>query len=143
MAAIDDIHDGNAILEEVEEGYRDIFAEIFLNEDSDDEFLGFDADDIDDDETNVPFEDTWFEGTWSLTISDFEGRKKINTDLNDDVEMVDFVKLFLDDYFLDTLVEETNKYAQDFFVSPQGTNLKPQSRFRKWTDVTETTFGVS
>jgi len=47
--------------------------------------------------------------------------------------MLDFVRLFISDEFIDdVLVRETNKYAADFFNSPQERNLKPHSHFHKW-----------
>lgn len=62
MEVVDDVLDGNALLEQVDPDNRDIFREIFLNDDSDEEFLGFDPEDLENDEGTITFEDTWIQG---------------------------------------------------------------------------------
>ncbi|XP_062570286.1 piggyBac transposable element-derived protein 4-like [Saccostrea cucullata] len=136
MEVVDDVVEGNAVLDQVDPENRDLFREIFLNENSDDEFVGFDAEDLENDEGTVEFEDKWIQDDLIVHAPVFRGEKKINVDLDDDCEMIDFFKLIVTEQFLEeVLVQETNKYAADFFNSPQGRNLKPQSRFRKWSDV--------
>lgn len=136
MEVVDDVLDGNELLEQVDHNNRDIFREIFLNDDSDEEFLGFDPEDLENDEGTITFEDTWIQGNLDAHPPQFQREKKINVDLPDECDMIDFFKLFISDEFIDeVLVQETNKYAADFFNSAQGQNIKPQSRFHKWTDV--------
>lgn len=136
MDVVDDVLDGNAVLDQVDAENRDLFREIFLNEDSDEEFLGFNPEDLENDEGTAEFEHTWIQGDLDVNAPIFRGEKKINVELDDDCEMIEFFKLIVTEQFLeDVLVQETNKYAADFFNSPQGRNLKPQSRFRKWVDV--------
>lgn len=136
MEVVDDVLDGNELLEQEEHNNKDIFREIFLNDDSDEEFLGFDPEDLENDEGTITFEDTWIQGNLDAHPPQFQREKKINVDLPDECDMIDFFKLFISDEFIDeVLVQETNKYAADFFNSAQGQNIKPQSRFHKWTDV--------
>jgi len=107
-----------------------------LNDDSEEEFLGFDPEDLENDEVTMPFVDTWVRGNLDVNCPEFRGEKKINVDMGEDSQMLDFFRLFISDEFIDdVLVRETNKYAADFFNSPQGRNLKPHSRFHKWADV--------
>ncbi|KAM4544857.1 piggyBac transposable element-derived protein 4-like [Odontesthes bonariensis] len=54
-------------------------------------------------------------------------------DLTNSDSALDFLSLFLNDEFWNLLVTETNRYAQQFLASHQ---LKPHSRFHKWSDVT-------
>jgi hypothetical protein len=47
--------------------------------------------------------------------------KKINVDMGEDSQLLDFFRLFISDEFIDdVLVWEANKYAADFFNFPQG-----------------------
>jgi len=83
-----------------------------MNEDSDDEFLGFDEADLENNE-EVPTEidpNVWTRGNLDPNVPIFTGEKKIAKDFDDDVEMLDFVKLFITEEFIDILVEETNRY---------------------------------
>ncbi|CAG2189528.1 CHD4 [Mytilus edulis] len=100
-----------------------------------DEFLGFDEDDLENDEQIAPFEDTWIRGNLDTCALPFDKEKSLNFDVGDNPEMVDFLRLILDDVFFDTLVLETNRYATDFFATPDGQNLKPHSCFKQWEDV--------
>ncbi|XP_062613738.1 piggyBac transposable element-derived protein 4-like [Saccostrea cucullata] len=99
----------------------------------------FDADDLEFDEENLTqFQgDEWMQGNLHFRDFNIYGEKKINVDLGENAEMIDFVKLFIDDHVMDIMVQETNKYAADFLASLQGQNLKRQSRFRKWNDVSQ------
>lgn len=136
MEVVDDVLDGNAILQQVDPENRDLFREVFMD-DSDEEFLGFDVDELENDEGTADFEDTWVQGNMDVRNLRFRGEKKINVEIPEHADMIDFFKLYITDDFIDNiLVQETNKYAQDFFNSPQGQNLKPQSRFRKWVNAT-------
>ncbi|CAC5395839.1 unnamed protein product [Mytilus coruscus] len=135
MEVVEEVADGDALLELVEPDNHDFVREIFLNDDSGDEFLGFDEDDLENDEQIAPFEDTWIRGNLDTRALPFDKEKSLNFDVGDNPEMVDFLRLILDDVFFDTLVEETNRYATDFFATPDGQNLKPHSRFKQWEDV--------
>ena len=57
MEAVEDVIDGNAILQQVDPEHRDLFREIFMDEDSDEEFLGFNTDDLENDEGTADFKE--------------------------------------------------------------------------------------
>ena len=117
MEVIEDVLDGNVILDQVDVENRDLFREIFLNEDSDEEFLGFNPEDLENDEGTAEFEDTWIQGDLDVNAPVFRGEKKTNFNLEDDCEMVEFFKFIITEQFLeDDLVQETNKYAADFLT---------------------------
>jgi hypothetical protein len=46
MDVVENVVDGDTILDQVDPENRDIFREIFLNDDSEEEFLGFDPEDL-------------------------------------------------------------------------------------------------
>ena len=136
MEVIEEVVDGGALLEQVQPENRDFFREIFQNEDSDEEFLGFDTDDLENDDEIAPFEDTWVPGNLDARDMPFDGESKINADLGDDPAMIYFFRLYIqnvNEEFIDLLVEETDRYVTAFFRSVQ--QLKPQSRFKMWSDV--------
>ena len=135
MEVIENVADIDVILEQVDPENRDFVREIFLNEDSDEEFLGFDEDDLENDEQIAPFEDNWIHGNLDTRALAFDAEKKLNFDLGENPEMIDFFRLIIDEHFINKLVEETNRYAHDFFQSEQGQQLKPHSRFKLWDDV--------
>ena len=88
MEVIEEVVDGGALLEQVQLENRDFYREIFQNEDSDEEFLRFDADDLENDDEIAP-------------------------------AMIDFFHLYINEGFIDLLVEETNRYVTAFFRSVQ------------------------
>ncbi|CAG2237531.1 unnamed protein product [Mytilus edulis] len=135
MEVVEEVADSDALLELEEPDNHDFVREIFLNDDSGDEFLGFDEDDLENDKQIAPFEDTWIRGNLDTCALPFDKEKSLNFDVGDNPEMVDFLRLILDDIFFDTLVLETNRYATDFFATPDGQNLKPHSCFKQWEDV--------
>ena len=49
MDVVENVIDGNTILDQVDPENRDISRKIFLNEDSEEEFLGFDPEDLQND----------------------------------------------------------------------------------------------
>lgn len=106
QAHVDDIAEGNIELEEADDETRDLVNEIFLDNDSDEEFLGFDADDLEFDEENLAqFQgDDWVQGNLDFRDFNFYGEKKINVNLGENPEMIDFVKLFIDDHVMDIMV---------------------------------------
>ena len=116
MEVVEDVLDGNVILDQVDVENKDLFREKFLNEDSDEEILRFNPEDLENDEGTAEFEDTWIQGDLDVNAPRFRGEKKMNVNLEDDCEMVEFFKLIITEQFLeDVLVQETNKYAADFF----------------------------
>jgi len=69
--------------------------------------------------TRDPFVDMWVRGNLDVNCPEFRGEKKINVDMGEDSQLLDFLGLFISDEFIDdVLVRETNKYASDFFNSP-------------------------
>lgn len=132
MEVVDDVLGGNAILQNVDPENRDLFREKFMDDESDEEFTGFNPEDFENDEDTIDFEEDFVQGNMDARNLQFRGEKKINVEIDENAEMVDFFKLYVTDEFIDeTLVQETNKYAQDFLNSAQGQNLKPPSRFHK------------
>lgn len=132
MEVVDDVLGGNAILQNVDPENRDLFREIFMDDESDEEFTGFNPEDLENDEDTVDFKEDFVQGNMDARNLRFRGEKKINVEIDENAEMVDFFKLYVTDEFIDEiLVQETNKYAQDFLNSAQGQNLKPPSRFHK------------
>ena len=119
MDVVENMVDGDTILDQVDPENRDIFREIFLNDDSEEEFLGFDPENLENVEGTMPFVDTWVRGNLDVNCPEFRGEKKINVDMGEDSQMLDFFRLFISDEFIDALVRETNKYAADFFNSPK------------------------
>ena len=131
MDVVENVVDGDTILDQVDPENRDIFREIFLNEDSEEEFLGFDPKDLENDEGTMPFVDTWVRGNLDVNCPEFRGEKKINVDMREDSQMLDFFMLFISDEFIDDVLVR-DKICCRFLNSPQGRNLKPHSRFHKW-----------
>lgn len=65
--------------------------------------------DLENDEGTITFEDTWIQGNLDAHPPQFQREKKINVDLPDECDMIDFFKLFISDEFIDeVLVQETN-----------------------------------
>ena len=135
MEVVDDVVDGDAYLAQVEPENHEFFREIFLNEDSDEEFLGFDPEDLENDDPIAPFEDTWVQQNLDARVLNFDAEKKIKVDMGENPEMIDFFRLIMNDEFFELLVTETNRYARAFLDSEQGQNLKPNSRLRSRDNV--------
>ena len=76
MEVIENVADGDVILEQVDPENRDFVREIFLSEDSDEEFLGFDEDDLENDEQIAAFEDNWICGNLDTRVLAFDAEKK-------------------------------------------------------------------
>ena len=87
MDVVENVVDGDTILDQVNPENRDIFREIFLNDDSEEEFLGFDPEN---DEGTMPFVDTWVRGNLNVNCPEFRGEKKINVDMGEDSQMLVF-----------------------------------------------------
>ena len=121
-----------------------LFAEIFMDEDSDDEFEGFDDviqdEDVLDDQVAAVDADleegNWEVGDLNVRQPVFTGEKKLKVNMTDTSKCSEFLALFLDGRFYDLLVLETNRYAEQFLASPKALTLGPHSRFRNWVPVT-------
>jgi hypothetical protein len=55
---------------------QDFVREIFISEDSDEEFLGYDEDDLENDEQIAAFEDNWICGNLDTRVFAFDAEKK-------------------------------------------------------------------
>ena len=95
-----------------------------VNEDEDD-----DNDDGSSLASNRPL---WSEGTTAAQNLPFTGKSGLLVEM-DDTTPLDYLKLMVSDDMVDTLVTETNRYAQQTLRNKQ---LSPKSRFHRWVDVT-------
>lgn len=116
---------------------RDLYREIFIDSDSEDEFDGFIVNDSDSDSENASeltedFTDRfrWSDGDPTLRPPPFTGLKKVNANIPDNDTFLDYFSLFLTDDVVDLLVLETNRYAADFLL--KNPDLKEHSRFKNW-----------
>ena len=125
---------------------RDIYREIFMNDDSDEEFLGFGPDDVnnnedlaaetdsDSDNETDPM-DEFTANKWRLgdrVIRDnfvFTGNSGIKVDIPENPSPLDFIAIFLTYDFFETVTYQTNLYATSYLRSHR---ISPHSRFRKW-----------
>ena len=73
MEVIENVADGNVILEQVDPENQDFVRE---SEDSDEEFIGFDEDDLENDEQIAAFEDNWICGNLDTRVLAFDAEKK-------------------------------------------------------------------
>ena len=132
MDVVENMVDGDTIFDQVDPENRDIFREIFLNEDSEEEFLGFDPKDLENDEGTMPFVDTWVRGNLDVNCPESRGEKKIiMLTWGRTVKCWIFLGYSSRMNLLMMSLSGT-KYAADFSIPPQGRNLKPHSRFHKW-----------
>ncbi|XP_069108218.1 piggyBac transposable element-derived protein 4-like, partial [Argopecten irradians] len=120
--------------------FRQIFQEIFLDEDSD-EFEGFDIEDIDNiAEDGTGFNvDNWVEGGKEPSTFTFTGNAGINTDIlsvpeEGSLSYLDYFECIITDNIIQKIVVETNRYAATY--SETHPDLPSHSRYRKWTDTT-------
>ncbi len=65
-------------------------------------------------------------------IAPFTGESKLNIDNWDGELPIDYMKIFLDDACLSSIVTETNVYAQQRL---QGGNFRPHARQNKWKNI--------
>ena len=114
----------------------DNLAEIFLNSDSEDEFEGFDLQDLEEVEPPVVFDNfivaDWRRGDRPEPELEFRATPglRLGTDLGDG-EFLDYFKLFFKDQDFETMAEETNRYAKQYLDANHG-NVKEKSRFKAW-----------
>jgi len=64
-------------------------------------------------------------------LPDFVGNPGIKVDMPEDARCIDYVNLFLDDPFLDMIVEQTNLYAKQFIKS---NTITSGSRVKLWNN---------
>ncbi|XP_070188662.1 piggyBac transposable element-derived protein 4-like [Littorina saxatilis] len=117
------------------------FLELFLDNDSDEEFMGFDEEDLvgnpDNDEEGVMHfsTDNWEEGDRVPAELRFTGEPGPTVDRDElrrktPAEMFD---LFITEDDYKSIAEETNRYAANYLATAQ---LKEHSRFRSWVQTT-------
>ncbi|XP_033741799.1 piggyBac transposable element-derived protein 4-like [Pecten maximus] len=114
--------------------FRDLFEEIFNDNDSD-EFEGYEMDDVE--EIDQPFdafaEENWRRGRLAETSTfTFTADPGVTLEQNQRTHL-DYFKEFVSEDIISTIVQETNRYAADFLAS-HGT-LPVHSRLRKWSPV--------
>ena len=115
----------------VQEDLRPIFTELFLGEDSEDEFEGFYPEDIDS-SSNSDSDSSlghWDTGDREPTPLNFTGSRGLKVQLPDNPDIIDFVKLFFNDEDFKILTEETNRYANEYL---QQSELRHYSRLKRW-----------
>ena len=123
---------GNQELLQVPRNLRGAYREIFLEDDSDSEFEGFQQADIDSDDSSSSDEDTWEEGDslvrGALNIR-FTGQSGIQSVIPDEAKALDFVSLFIKENDFTEMTTETNRYASQYL---QSHDVSDHSRFNKW-----------
>ena len=112
---------------------RNIFQEIFMNDDSGDEFDGFEnnpdvvnAENDDGSDSDSENESEFFaDAKWR----NGDRVNSVKSDVPQDPSALDFVSLFLENNFFDVLTVETNRYATQYLAAHA---LPPHSRYHKW-----------
>ena len=90
----------NEELRRVNADLRDIYIELFMGDDSDEEFERFTSSDINDndgDTDEFSCDTTWIGGDRVTTELNFSGSSGIQAPIPDNPEVIDFVKLFFND----------------------------------------------
>lgn len=117
------------------EEHAEFFNEIFNDDDSGEEFDGFDPEDIvneeiEDQEDNVV---EWTVGDRDPPTLNFTGNPGLVRDVPDKNSPLDYFSLFVDDDACSQMADETNRYADQYLESRE---LPVKSRFRKWVATT-------
>lgn len=99
-------------------------AQIILNDNSDS--------DVDENWQNEPI------GRHKLKLIDFTKRRQLLVDQPGNNEPIDYFFLLGDDQFMELIVAETNKYAEEIFL----TGITEQSRMSRWKELTVAEFKV-
>ena len=111
------------------------FFELFHDNDSEDEFEGFDVDeenDIEDEHVeNNGLE--WVLGDRVPPVLPFSTEARLLQDIEDKTSPIHYLKLFVNDATYEQIAIETNRYAAQFL---QDKVLPAKSRFRKWVATT-------
>ena len=112
--------------------FRNVFNEIFGDSDSDDDdFEGFEVDDLN---RNNDYVDPMDENSWVVggkAPTNFTFVPKVTEDYNQCVSYLDYFHLFVTTEILQTISNETNKYAKDYIESNKD-NFKDHSRFKRF-----------
>ena len=124
----------SGFLPEIEEAFR----EHSEDSDSEEEFEGFDLDDLDENRDEISRAesfsmDNWAEGERDPVDLNFASYAHCTQPIDDSFEPVDFFNLFLSQEDYETMADETNRYAEDYLATH---TLKPSSRFRQWKPTT-------
>ena len=90
-----------------------IYTELFLGDDSDEDFEGFHLEDIEssDSDTNL---DSLEIGDREPSTLNFTGTCGLQVHLPENPEIIDFVKLFLNDGDFKIISDKTNRYASSY-----------------------------
>ena len=121
---------GGEELRLVPDDLRGIYTELFLGEDSDNDFEGFEAADIESSsDSDSDSLDSWEIGDREPITLNFSGSRGLQVNLPENPEIIDFVKLFFTDEDFEVLAEETNRYASAYL---QQAELRHCSRLKRW-----------
>ena len=104
----------DSTLQTTKPGYDTTFKELFGNEDSDEEFLGFDEDNFSDDDEDLGDIDMekWKIGpreTENITIPPFTGQPGIRAKLPNNASFKDYYNLFMSADVIEMITAETNR----------------------------------
>lgn len=117
--------------------FETFFNEIFADDESDNEFEGFDTEDIENDAEPVGPEpigdDNWVAGDRPPPEIRYTGTPGLSVDIENDSSPLSYFELFMTDGDLQDIVYQTNLYAQQQLDSK---NLSEHSRFKKWVNTT-------
>lgn len=115
--------------------YREVFDEIFRDDDSD-EFEGFEPDDVDPETAplDVFAEERWTEGGRPPNTFTFTGRSGVNIN-TEDHDYLDYFESIFTRVIFEGITEETNRYAAQYLEMHP--NLPDHSRLKKWTPTTD------
>ena len=120
----------NEELLHVNEDLRGIYTELFLGDDSDEDFEGFHLEDIESSDSHSDTNlDSWEIGDREPSTLNFTGTRGLQAHLPENPEIIDFVKLFLNDGDFKIISEETNRYASSYL---QQAELRSHSRLKRW-----------
>ena len=119
------------------------FDDLNADSDSEDEFEGFDADEIDSDRENRDDSDNegafdiknWAEGDPEPTRLQFTGVPGVTdtAGLPDDPDVIDYFSVFVKNEDFEVMATETNRYAAKY-LQDNAEHLKPNSRFNSWKE---------
>ena len=117
--------------------------ELLFDSSSEDEFEGFDAEDLRGTDANNVSDvesgpDLWNRGDRARPNLEFHARPGLVEELPADPQPHNFFKLFFKKTDFETMATETNRLA-DAYLATNQERLKPTSRFRKWTDAVRIT----
>lgn len=119
--------------------YRDIYREIFHDDDSD-EFDGFDEEDIEDgnDDRDTFSEESWTVGGLRPSTFTFTGNAGVRLPVPDDghLSFLDYFEAIISDDIINIISFETNRYAEQYFQKHPVIGLHTHSRFSGWKDTT-------